>query len=100
MAVAPISIVLSRMLHWSRSGSCVKAKFHYASWFEAGSKLVADQLRTSFEPASVMEFDFNGAVTLRLALKNVSEMTYFVWHTVDHWHNIYKERCKRSLVMS
>jgi len=24
-----------------------KAKFHYASWFEAGSKLVADQLRTS-----------------------------------------------------
>jgi len=56
----------------------VKAKFHYASWFEAGSKLVADrfesklhyaiwfeacrrlansnQLRTSFEPDSVMEF--------------------------------------------
>jgi len=46
---------------------CLKAKFHYASWFEAGSKLVADrfeagrwsptsfkpvcdQLRTSFEP--------------------------------------------------
>jgi len=26
----------------------VKAKFHYASWFEAGSKLVADR----FEPAS------------------------------------------------
>jgi len=24
----------------------IKAKFHYASWFEAGSKLVADQLRT------------------------------------------------------
>jgi len=44
----------------------VKAKFHYASWFEAGLKLVADsfepvcdQLRTSFEPASVMEFGFN-----------------------------------------
>jgi len=27
----------------------VQAKFHYASWFEAG---------TSFEPASVMEFGF------------------------------------------
>jgi len=45
----------------------VKAKFHYASCFEAGSKLVAgqlgtvcDQLRTSFELASVMEFGFNG----------------------------------------
>ena len=48
----------------------LKAKFRYASWFEAGSKLVADrfvavwfepvcdQLRTSFEPASVMEFGF------------------------------------------
>jgi len=52
-----------------------KAKFHYASWFEAGSKLVADrfeakfhyaiwfepssnQLRTSSEPTSVMEFGF------------------------------------------
>ena len=23
---------------------CVKAKFHYACWFEAGSKLVTDQL--------------------------------------------------------
>ena len=32
----------------------LKAKFHYASWFEAGSKLVADR----FEPASVMEFGF------------------------------------------
>ena len=51
----------------------IKAKFHYASWFEAGSKLVADrfeakfhyaiwfepasnQLQTSSEPTSVMEF--------------------------------------------
>jgi len=45
----------------------LKVKFHYASWFEAGSKLVrswsatsfepvCNQLRTSFEPASVMEF--------------------------------------------
>ena len=39
----------------------LKAKFHYASWFEAGSKLVADRFEaiwfeswsaTSFEPAS------------------------------------------------
>jgi len=54
----------------------VKAKFHYARWFEAGSKLVVDrfeakfhyamwfepasnQLRTSSEPARVMEFGFN-----------------------------------------
>jgi len=26
----------------------VKAKFHYASWLEAGSKLVADQLAAKF----------------------------------------------------
>jgi len=42
---------------------CAKANFHYASWFEAGSKLVADRFEagrrpvsnlsaTSFEPAS------------------------------------------------
>jgi len=54
----------------------LKAKFHYASWFGAGSKLVqrwfkpdsvmefgfepvCDHLQTSFEPASVMEFGFN-----------------------------------------
>jgi len=36
----------------------LKAKFHYASWFGAGSKLVRSQIplrylvRTSFEPAS------------------------------------------------
>jgi len=41
----------------------VKAKFHYASWFEADSKLVGDQLLTSFEPASVMEFGFNETKT-------------------------------------
>jgi len=33
----------------------VKAKFHYASWFGAGSELV----RSWFEPDSVMEFGFN-----------------------------------------
>jgi len=54
----------------------LRVKFHYASWFEACSKLVADRFEaklyyaiwferpawnlsaTSFEPASVMEFGF------------------------------------------
>jgi len=47
----------------------IKAKFHYASWFEAGLKLVADRFEagrrptsnlsaTSFEPASIIEFGF------------------------------------------
>jgi len=45
--------------------STAKAKFHYASWFGAGSKpnsimlSGSNQLRTSSEPASEMEFDFN-----------------------------------------
>jgi len=42
-----------------------KAKFHFASLFEAGSKLVGDQLRTSFEPDSVMEFQFGFNETFR-----------------------------------
>jgi len=42
----------------------VKAKFYYTSWFGAGSKpnfitlSDSNQLRTSSEPASVMEFGF------------------------------------------
>ena len=36
----------------------VKAKFHYASWFEAGSELFRSWSPTSFEPDSVMEFGF------------------------------------------
>jgi len=57
----------------------LKAKFHYDSWFEAGWKLVADrfeagrrfepvydQLPTSFEPASVMEFGFKCQRVCRL----------------------------------
>ena len=36
---------------------CVRfVKFHYASWFGAGSKLVRSWAPTSFEPDSVMEF--------------------------------------------
>jgi len=48
----------------------VKAKFHYTSWFRAGSEQAPNQFRTSSElapnrfgassePASVMEFSFN-----------------------------------------
>jgi len=41
---------------WFEAGSKLvadrfEAKFHYTIWFEAGLKLVGDQLRTSFEPA-------------------------------------------------
>ena len=36
----------------------LKAKFHYAICFEAGRRPASNQLRTSFEPASVMEFGF------------------------------------------
>jgi len=36
----------------------VKAKFHYAMWFGAGRRPASNQLRTSSEPASVMEFGF------------------------------------------
>jgi len=36
----------------------LKAKFRYASWFEAGSELVRSWSPTSFEPDSVMEFGF------------------------------------------
>ena len=50
----------------------VKAKLHYASCFGAGSKLVRNQIplsylvRTSFEPASVMEFGREPAAGLVL----------------------------------
>jgi len=52
----------------------VKAKFHYASWFEADSKLVGDQLRTSFEPASVMEFGFNQSALAKSRGRRVPEL--------------------------
>jgi len=37
----------------------VKAKFHYTIWFEAGSKLVVNQLRACLQTDSVIEFGFN-----------------------------------------
>jgi len=45
------------------------AKFHYAIWFGAGSKLVRTRqrngiwLQTNLEPASVMEFGFTYTTT-------------------------------------
>ena len=48
-----LSLGQSAGLH-RRGNASVKAKFHHASWFEAGSKLVADR----FEPDRVMEFGF------------------------------------------
>jgi len=49
-----------RYTSWFRAGSELvrswfEAKFHYAIWFEPAS----NQLRTSSEPAIVMEFGFN-----------------------------------------
>jgi len=48
---------------WFEAGSKLvadkfKAKFHYASWFEAGRRPASNLLRTSFEPASIMKFGF------------------------------------------
>ena len=75
-SVSPVP--LSHSDHWQishtahtclcSSGS-IKAKFHYAIWFEAGRRQVrsrsltifepvCDQLQTSFEPDSIMEFGF------------------------------------------
>ena len=54
----PLTNELADTLHARQHARWIKAKFHYASWFEAASKLVADQLRTSFESDSVMEFGF------------------------------------------
>jgi len=55
---------------------------------EFGRKLVCDQLRTSFEPASVTEFGFNGpemqglnvlAKLVKLALHFSYDALEFVW---------------------
>jgi len=45
----PIQLDLLSLKEYSTNclNCCLKAKFHYASWFEAGSKLFGDQLRTS-----------------------------------------------------
>jgi len=35
----------------NRGGETLKAKFYYAIWFEAGSKLVADRFEAKFHYA-------------------------------------------------
>ena len=45
----------------------LKAKFHCASWFEAGGRQVQSLTATSFEPASVMEFGFRPQAALSAA---------------------------------
>jgi len=56
----------------------LKAKFHYAIWFKAGSKLI----RSWFEPDSVMKFDFepapNQLAKWNLTLRNYSLITLYL----------------------
>jgi len=57
-----VALAMHHRLTWfiNLRAQGLKAKFHYASWFEAGSELVSasNQLRTSFEAGSVIEFGF------------------------------------------
>jgi len=50
--------------HGVNTGRKLKAKFHYASWFGAGSELV----RSWFDTDSVMEFGFNETKRRNLAM--------------------------------
>jgi len=57
-SVGSIVLVKTKTAGLSNAALCyrltglLKAKFHYAIWFEAGLKLVADPLRTCLRPAS------------------------------------------------
>ena len=97
-----IYLASSEIARASRSAT----KFYYAVWFEAASKLVADrfeagrrppsnlsanpkpvcdQLRTSFEPASVMEFDFNGILSgAKFTLHTSFALSYIGNVTAQH----------------
>ena len=63
---------ISTVIHFTNDASSdvVKAKFHYASWFEAGSKLVADRFEAKFhysiwlEPISNQIAQWNLAANL------------------------------------
>jgi len=89
-----------RLQQCNKCWKLVKAKFHYASWFEGGSQLVqswfeagcrqvratsfepvCDQLRTSFEPASVMEFGFKDLK--RKVTCHFSLLVFFVYHNAE-----------------
>jgi len=53
------------------------------SWSQTGSKLVGDQLRTSFEPSSVMEFGFYEA--MHCMLKGRPEFETVTTYQKRHW---------------
>jgi len=61
----------------------LKAKFHYASWFGADSKpnsitlSGSNQLRTSFEPDSVMEFGREPASSCYFAASKLDDIPNF-----------------------
>jgi len=59
------------------TGCIIKVKFHYASWFEAGSKLVSP---TSFEADSVMEFGFNETLAHSIHNSFISSRIYLWSH--------------------
>ena len=73
-------------LHWSSvldrqvPNWYIKAKFHYAIWFEPAS----NQLRTSSEPTSVMEFGFYLLLSTRRPMLSLS---------ISDWLNV---DCVRS----
>jgi len=60
-AVDEIRTTLSddSILNRYRQQCGLKAKFHYASWFGAGSEPVRSSFGASSKPASIMEFGFN-----------------------------------------
>jgi len=75
--------------HTSAMQHAVKAKFHYTSWFELDSVMefgfepVCDQLQTSSESASVMEFGFYRRATDALFLTPTLTLTFE--NLVDHF---------------
>jgi len=86
-------VLCSLVLPCDDSTRLIKAKFHYASWFEAGSKLVADrfeagrrpasnQLRTSFEPvlAGLQNFTSTWTYwTIKIALQCARSVQCILW---------------------
>jgi len=48
----PLSPTIGLLLCHNKRLSAVKAKFHYASWFGAGSEQAPNKLRTGSEPAA------------------------------------------------
>jgi len=97
----PNSITLTIVRSWLRTCSkLVRAKFHYTSWFRAGSEQAPNQLRTSSElppnmfgassePASIMEFGFKLILRLRKT-EPVTSIGRYRWKWRDDWRVISK----------